>query len=127
MSGAAGLNTILDLTVEGAVYPSLIKDIQRHPVRRTVLHVDFIQVDLNAEITVTVPVRLDGEAKQVIQGNGLVDLLYGGGAQPHSAPVLQQPTVRGSIAALRDVCHPCFTQGPSSSPRARAAAACPPP
>ena len=74
LSGAAGLNTILDLTVDGAVYPSLIKDIQRHPVRRTVLHVDFIQVDLNAEITVTVPVRLEGEAKEVASGNGLVDL-----------------------------------------------------
>jgi len=74
VSGAAGMNTILDLTVDGTVYPSLIKDVQRHPVRQNITHVDFIQVDLNAEITVTVPVRLEGEAKEVASGNGLVDL-----------------------------------------------------
>ncbi|MEM1333241.1 MAG: 50S ribosomal protein L25 [Actinomycetota bacterium] len=74
VSGAAGLNTILDLTVDGAVYPTIIKDVQRHPVRQNITHVDFIQVDLNAEITVTVPVRLEGEAKEVLGENGLVDL-----------------------------------------------------
>ena len=52
LSGAAGMNTILDLTVDGKVYPSLIKDIQRHPVKRNVQHIDFIQVNLNEEITV---------------------------------------------------------------------------
>ncbi len=74
VSGAAGLNTILDLTVDGEVYPSLIKDIQRHPVRRNVQHVDFIQVDLEQAITVSVPVRLEGEAKEVLQMNAIVDL-----------------------------------------------------
>jgi large subunit ribosomal protein L25 len=74
VSGAAGLNTILDLTVDGTAYPVIIKDIERHPVRRTVQHVDFIQVNLNEEITVAVPIRLEGEAKEVAQANGLVDL-----------------------------------------------------
>ncbi|NND74975.1 MAG: 50S ribosomal protein L25 [Ilumatobacter sp.] len=74
LSGTAGLNTILDLTVDGDVYPSLIKDIQRHPVRRNVQHIDFIQVDLNVEVTVAVPVRLVGEAKEVEANGGLVDL-----------------------------------------------------
>jgi len=74
LSGAAGLNTILDLTVDGAVYPTLVKDIQRHPVRRNVQHVDFIQVNLNEEVTVAIPVRLEGEAKAVEAEGGLVDL-----------------------------------------------------
>jgi large subunit ribosomal protein L25 len=74
LSGAAGMNTILDLTVDGEVYPSLIKDIQRHPVRRSVEHIDFIQVNLNEEIVVSVPIHLEGEAKDVLQQNGLVDL-----------------------------------------------------
>ena len=73
LSGTAGMNTILDLTVDGTVYPSIVKDMQRHPVRRTVAHVDFIQSDLSEEITVSVPVRLEGEAKQVAMNNGLVD------------------------------------------------------
>jgi large subunit ribosomal protein L25 len=74
LSGTAGMNTILDLTVEGTVYPSLIKDIQRHPVKRSVQHIDFIQVNLNEEIVVSVPIHLDGEAKDVSSNGGLVDL-----------------------------------------------------
>lgn len=74
LSGAAGMNTILDLTVDGNVYPAIVKDMQRHPVRRTVQHVDFIQINLSDEITVGVPVRLVGEAKDVLANNGLVDL-----------------------------------------------------
>ena len=74
LSGAAGMNTILDLTVDGTVYPSLIKDIQRHPVKRSVQHIDFIQVNLNEEIVVSIPIHLEGEAKEVSAHSGLVDL-----------------------------------------------------
>ena len=74
LSGGAGMNTILDLTVEGTVYPALIKDIQRHPVKRSVEHIDFIQVDLNEEIVVSIPINLEGEAKDVSAHGGLVDL-----------------------------------------------------
>lgn len=73
LSGPAGTNTVLDLTVDGTVYPAIVKDLQRHPVRRTVAHVDFIQVNLDEEITVAVPVRLEGEATAVAAGGGLVD------------------------------------------------------
>jgi large subunit ribosomal protein L25 len=73
LSGAAGINTVLDLTVDGTVYPAIVKDMQRHPVRRSVVHVDFIQVNLDEEITVSVPLRLVGEAKEVEQEGGLVD------------------------------------------------------
>jgi large subunit ribosomal protein L25 len=74
LSGSAGMNTILDLHVDGDLYPAIVKDMQRDPVRRTVRHVDFIQIDLTAEITVSVPVRLEGHAKAVSDEGGLVDL-----------------------------------------------------
>jgi len=74
LSGTAGMNTILDLTIDGTVYPSLVKDIQRHPVKRSVQHVDFIQVNLNEEIVVSIPIHLEGEAKDVSANGGLVDL-----------------------------------------------------
>ena len=73
LSGPAGVNTVLDLTVDGKVYPAIVKEVQRHPVRRNVSHVDFIQVDLNEEITIAIPVRLEGEAKAVVDEGGLVD------------------------------------------------------
>lgn len=73
LSGPAGFNTVLDLTIDGKVFPTIIKELQRHPVRRTVSHIDFLQVDLNEEIAVHVPLRLEGEAKAVISAGALVD------------------------------------------------------
>lgn len=73
LSGTAAFNTVLDLTVDGRVYPAIVKELQRHPVRRNVAHIDFIQVNLDEKITVAVPLRLEGEALAVVQNNGLVD------------------------------------------------------
>lgn len=73
LSGPAGSNTLLSLKVGGATYPAVVKELQRHPVRRNVTHVDFLQVNLAEAITVHVPVRLEGEAKAVVAAGGLVD------------------------------------------------------
>jgi len=73
LSGPAGLNTVLDLTVGDATYSAIVKEMQRHPVRRTVSHVDFLQIDLTKEITVSVPMRLEGDSAAVAAVNGLID------------------------------------------------------
>lgn len=73
LSGAAGTNTIIDLKVDGTVYPAIVKEMQRHPVRRTVSHIDFQQISMNEEIVVNVPVHLTGTAKAVVAEGGLVD------------------------------------------------------
>jgi large subunit ribosomal protein L25 len=73
LSGPAGSNTVLALEVDGQSYPAVVKEMQRHPVKRTVSHIDFLQVNMNEEITVSVPVRLEGEAKAVLAEGGLVD------------------------------------------------------
>jgi large subunit ribosomal protein L25 len=73
VSGGSGMNTLLTLQVDGKNYPAIIKDLQRHPVRRTVTHIDFIQVSLDEQITVGVPIVLEGEAKAVLSSGGLVD------------------------------------------------------
>lgn len=73
LSGPAGANTVLALSVDGNTFNAVVKEMQRHPVKRTVSHVDFIQVNLNEEITVHVPVHLTGSAKAVVSAGGLVD------------------------------------------------------
>ena len=68
-----GLNAVIHLDVAGERTPTLVKVIQRHPVRRNVLHVDFIRVDLNKTVDVEVPVVMEGEASKVSDANGVVD------------------------------------------------------
>ena len=73
LSGPAGSNTVLALEVDGKSYPAVVKEMQRHPIKRTVSHIDFLQVNMNEEITVSVPLRLEGESKAVAATGGLVD------------------------------------------------------
>ena len=73
LSGPAGANTILTLSVDGSSYNAVVKEMQRHPVRRNVSHVDFVQINLSEEIVMNVPVHLTGVAKQVVAAGGLVD------------------------------------------------------
>ena len=68
-----GLNAVIHLDIEGERTPTLVKEIQRHKVRRDVLHVDFIRVDLNKPVDVEVPVHMEGEATAVIAENGVID------------------------------------------------------
>ena len=69
----AGLNVLITLDVDGGRQLSIIKDLQRHPVRRDVLHVDFLRIDPDSEVEVDVPLVLVGEAKKVTQASGMVD------------------------------------------------------
>lgn len=68
-----GLNAVIHLDIAGETTPTLVKDIQRHKVRRDVLHVDFIRVDLSKTVEVEVPVHLEGEAEAVTREGGAVD------------------------------------------------------
>jgi len=69
----AGTNAIINLDVAGTKYLSMVKEIQRHPVRRDVIHVDFLKVDPDKPVTVEVPVALEGEARKVAALPGMVD------------------------------------------------------
>jgi large subunit ribosomal protein L25 len=73
LSGPAGVNAVINLDVAGTSHPTVVKSLQRHPVRRSVVHIDFLVVDLNEEITVDVPIVLEGEAKAVLSEGGLVE------------------------------------------------------
>lgn len=73
LSGPAGFNTVLSVEVDGKIYPAVIKGVQRHPVKRNVAHIDFLQIDMKELLTVAVPLRLEGEAKAVTDDGGLVD------------------------------------------------------
>jgi large subunit ribosomal protein L25 len=69
----AGQNALITLTVDGESMITVVKELQRHPVRRDVTHVDFLKVDPTAPFEVEVPIRLVGEAKQVSSNGGMTE------------------------------------------------------
>ena len=89
MSTDAGLNALLEIEVDGSSQSCIVKDLQRHPVRDEVIHVDFIRIDLNVDIQVDVPIVLTGEARLVEQESGMVDqnlFLLSVFAKPNAIP-----------------------------------------
>ena len=68
----AGLNTLIDLSVSGRTDTVLVKELQRHPVHGSYVHVDFFKVDLTQKITVSVPIHFVGKARGVEFG-GILD------------------------------------------------------
>ena len=69
----AGINALLNLKLsDGGNHLALTKDIQRHPVRNTVVHVDFLVVSADEEVVSDVPLTLVGEATQLLREGGVV-------------------------------------------------------
>ena len=58
LHGPAGLNALISLDDGTGPVLTVVRDIQRHPVRRDVMHVDFLAVDRDVRIDVDVPVHL---------------------------------------------------------------------
>jgi large subunit ribosomal protein L25 len=73
LSGNAGLNQLLSLQVGSDTHLALARSLQRHPVRHTVVHVDFLIVRRDEVIAADVPIVLVGEAKAVEQEQGIVE------------------------------------------------------
>lgn len=67
-----GLNAVIELKVDGESHPTIVKDMQRHPVRRDVVHIDFLVVERNKPVSVEVPIVLEGEPIKVLQERGVV-------------------------------------------------------
>jgi large subunit ribosomal protein L25 len=69
----AGRNALVRLEFEGQSFLTLVREIQRHPVRRDVTHVDFLKVDETKPVELDIPVVLVGEAKQVTVMGGMTE------------------------------------------------------
>lgn len=69
-----GLNSILELDIEGDKHTCMIAEYQKDVFQRNLTHIDLKMVDLNAKVVVRVPVALEGE--QSVRGKGGIAQLY---------------------------------------------------
>lgn len=54
-------NAILDLDIEGDSHLAMIKDIQRHPIRPELQHIDLLTVKRGERVEIEIPVHVEGE------------------------------------------------------------------
>jgi large subunit ribosomal protein L25 len=73
LTSDSGLNALISLDVGGQRHLAMARQLQRHPVRRSIDHVDFVVVRRDEVVTAEVPVHLVGEAEQVDRADGLVE------------------------------------------------------
>jgi len=73
LSTDAGLNAVLSLQVDGKKFLTMARELQRHPVRGSVTHVDFQVVDPNREVTAEVTITLTGEALELHRADGVLE------------------------------------------------------
>lgn len=62
---------VVDLTIDGKLVNAVMKEIQFHPVKDTILHVDFYQINEEKPIVMEVPVAIEGLAEGVKAGGKL--------------------------------------------------------
>jgi large subunit ribosomal protein L25 len=89
LSTPAGANALIELRYGSESHFTLVKEIQRHPVRRDPIHVDLQRIDPEQPMSLTVPIILDGEAKKVTSNGGFVDQALNGlpvSVRPDSIP-----------------------------------------
>src|SRR4051812_266954 len=72
LTGDSGLNALLALEVDGTTHLTMAREIQRHPVRGTVIHVDFQIVRRDEIVSADVPLSLIGDAIEVRNNDGVV-------------------------------------------------------
>lgn len=68
----AAENTVIELTLDGATSRTLIREIQRDPVRQHVLHVDFQELVAGEKVTVHIPIVLQGIPIGVRSAGGIL-------------------------------------------------------
>jgi len=66
-------STVIELSVDGRTARTLIREIQRHPVKRSIVHVDFQELVAGEKMNVSIPLRFVGTADGVRNSGGILE------------------------------------------------------
>ena len=73
LTGKEPSSTLVELTVDGKKARALIREIQRHPVRPDIIHIDFYEIHADEKVKLKVPVHLIGTPDGVRNAGGVLD------------------------------------------------------
>ncbi len=63
---------IVELDIEGREELAVMREVQFHPVKEEILHIDFYRVNASKPVTIDIPVRITGNSEGVKMGGKLV-------------------------------------------------------
>ena len=86
LSHIAAGSTVVELSLGGATTNTLIREIQRHPFKRAILHIDFQELVAGEKVTVNVPLVYVGVPEGVRLSGALLEQIM------HSVEVLADPS-----------------------------------
>jgi large subunit ribosomal protein L25 len=75
---AAGENTIFQLTLDGEGSEernAIVRSLQRHPITDAPLHADLYRISMDIEITVSIPIVLEGISRTISDLGGVINPL----------------------------------------------------
>lgn len=79
LSNSAGLNTVLELEIDDSESPakkfSMVREIQKDPIKNRVIHLDFLAIDMKKSVRVKVPVNTRGRSEGERRGGRLEKLM----------------------------------------------------
>jgi len=64
----------IELDIEGKKSRAIIRELQQHPTKDTVQHVDFLELNDDKEVRVKLPVRITGSSRGVMAGGKLMQV-----------------------------------------------------
>ena len=73
LSQISAANTVIDLSIDGSPVRTLIREVQRHPFKRHIVHIDFQELVAGEKVTVDVPLRFTGTAEGVRNSGGILE------------------------------------------------------
>ena len=73
LSKISAESTVIELSMDGKSARTLIREIQRHPIKRQILHVDFQALVAGEKVTVRIPIVLTGIPEGVRVDGGILD------------------------------------------------------
>ncbi len=72
----AGANVLIHLKLDGEEYLTMAREIQRNPIRGTLIHIDFVALEKDVKIEADIPVQITGESRGVKEGGQLDQHLH---------------------------------------------------
>jgi large subunit ribosomal protein L25 len=66
-------STVIELALDGKVAKTLVRELQRHPLNREPLHIDFQELVAGEKVDVSVPLRFVGTPEGVKTGGGILE------------------------------------------------------